>query len=106
MLMLEGRDGCRRGNLQSQDICLRLGFTHRWARLGATFFRSAPVSSRDRWLFSSPLSVGVNQRVPASLGCSLVVRYDAGLVKRSLIPPLLSRSRHWSSRGNNQRTKT
>lgn len=50
-------------------------------------------------LFSSPVSAPMNQRLPVSLGCSLLVHDEAVLVKAFLIPTLVSRARHSASQG-------
>lgn len=84
--------------LESLNISPQLGFKHCWAPLGATF-HSAVVSFRDPLLFSSPVSAPMNQRVPVSLGCSLLVHDEAGLVKSFLIPSLISYARHSASQG-------
>lgn len=83
--------------LESLNISPQLGFKHCWAPLGATF-HSAVVSFREPLLFSSPVSAPMNQRVPVSLGCSLLV-HEAGLAKSFLIPSLISRARHSASQG-------
>lgn len=87
-----------KGNLESHNISLQLGFNRPWAPLETTF-RSAPVSLRDPLLFSTPVSVRMNQKVPVSPGCSLLAPDEAGLLKWFLIPALFSRSRHSTSQG-------